>query len=200
VADRIEKKLVEPNDLLDNAVDIFSKVKKNISPYLIEDGLEIFNLTWLEDEGGRDAQFEKAVKIAKEILLREIKVWSDRIKGEKEVERFYAETADKRIIIMDRSYPWEEVLNKYPEPLYAVEYRKSNDQWGAAAVRDDISSFKCRQLFPKEWGGKRDEELAKISGVPDALYCQHALWLAVAKTKEGAIALAKKSIGIANKK
>jgi len=194
VADRIEKKLVKPNDLIDNAVDIYTKIKKDVNPYLIEDGLEVFNLTWLEEEKMRDKQFEKSVKIAKEILLREIKVWTDKIKGEKIVEKFYFDSSDKRIIVMDKNYPWEEVLNKYPEPLYAVEHKSTGDIWTVTTVRDDLASFKARLFFPKDWAGKRDEELAMITGVADAIYCQHALWLATAKTKEGAIKLAELSI------
>jgi uncharacterized UPF0160 family protein len=198
VADRIEKRLVKANDLIDNSVDIFSKTIKDVTPYLIEDGLEIFNLTWLEAESLRDEHFDLAVKMAKEILLREIKVWTDRVQGEKEVERFYRESVDKRIIILNGRYPWEEVVNKYPEPLFVVSFREDSGQWGVTTVRDDLASFKSRLFFPKNWGGKRDAELALITGVKDALYCHHNLWLAIAGSKEGAIKLAKLAIESVN--
>ena len=191
VALRIEKRLVEGDDLIDNAVDIFSKTRKDIIPYLVQDALEVFNPTWLEKDDIRDGQFKKAVVMAKEILEREVKVWTDIIKGEKEVEKIYQATLDKRIIILDGRYPWEEVVNKYPEPLFVISYRSDKDQWGVTSIRDDLASFKSRLFFPKEWGGRKDAEFAKITGVEDAVYCHHNLWLAIAKTKEGAIKLAK---------
>ena len=51
--------------------------------------------------------------------------------------------------------------------------------------------FEDRMKLPAAWAGLRDEELAKVTGVPDAVFCHRALFLAVAKSKEGALALAK---------
>ena len=48
--------------------------------------------------------------------------------------------------------------------------------------------------FPKSWSGKRGEELAEITGVKDAVFCHNDIFFAVAKSKEGAIELAKKAI------
>ena len=42
-----------------------------------------------------------------------------------------------------------------------------------------------------EWAGKKDEELQKITGVSDALFAHRKLFMAAAKSKEGALKLAK---------
>ena len=51
-----------------------------------------------------------------------------------------------------------------------------------------------RKDFPTFWGGLRDGELAKVSGIKDAVFCHTGLFLSVAKSKEGAIEMAKIAI------
>jgi len=45
--------------------------------------------------------------------------------------------------------------------------------------------------LPAEWAGLRDAELARVTGVADAVFCHRNRFMAVARTKEGAVALAK---------
>ena len=52
-------------------------------------------------------------------------------------------------------------------------------------------TFKNRKDLPKSWAGLVDEELQKISGVPDAMFCHRGLFVANAKSREGAIKLAQ---------
>ena len=61
-------------------------------------------------------------------------------------------------------------------------------------IRTKPGSFDSRKNLPEAWGGLRDEELARISGVPDATFCHKGLFLAIAKTKEGALKLAEKAL------
>jgi len=61
-------------------------------------------------------------------------------------------------------------------------------------MRNNPMRYENRKNFPEAWAGKRDGELARATGVPDALFCHTNRFLAVAKTKEGALALAKLAI------
>ncbi len=47
-------------------------------------------------------------------------------------------------------------------------------------------------------GGLRDEELQKITGVEDAVFCHKGLFLAVSKSKEGAVKLAELALSYKN--
>jgi len=58
-------------------------------------------------------------------------------------------------------------------------------------VQDNPKTFINRKNFPKPWAGLRDEELANVSGVRDAVFCHRGLFLAVAQSKEGAVKLAQ---------
>ena len=83
-------------------------------------------------------------------------------------------------------------MDGFPEPLFVIYPREVyKNYWAVKAVRNDPKTFINRKDFPKSWAGLRDEELQKISGVSDAIFCHRGLFLAVAKTKEGAIKLAQ---------
>ena len=92
---------------------------------------------------------------------------------------------------MDNNYPYEDVLSNFSEPLYVIYPRTSDNFWGVKAMKKDLRTFDNRKNFPENWGGLRDEELQKITGVEDAVFSHKGLFMVVAKTKEGAIKLAE---------
>jgi uncharacterized UPF0160 family protein len=126
-------------------------------------------------------------------LKREINKIKDHEAGKVFVQKTYLKTEDKRIIVLERDYPWGEVLSQCPEPLFAIYPQEHS--WHVKAVRDDMKSFKSRAEFPKKWAGKRGSELADISGVPGAIFCHNKRFMAVAESQAGAIELAKRALG-----
>src|SRR3989344_6842398 len=194
-ADLIDQKLVAPIDAHDNGIDLVEN-KNAISPYFIQQAFLAMRPTWREEDITDDEMFLKSVEIAKIILSREIIQAQDGVRAEEIVMSVYKNTQDKRIIILDKYYPFEYILQNFPEPLFVIcPSRTIKDKWSAKAVREDPKTFKNRKDFPKSWAELRDEELQKVSGVSDAIFCHRALFLAVAKSKEGAIALARKALG-----
>ena len=125
------------------------------------------------------------------VLKREIIQTEDALSAEEFVTSIYKNTKDKRIIVLDKIYPFQDTLNKFPEPLFVIYYKESSNHWMVKAIREDPKTFNKRKDFPKSWAGLRDEELQKITGVGDAVFCHRGLFLAVANSKEGAIKLAQ---------
>ncbi len=186
----IDKRLAAPIDAHDNGMDLVEK-KYDVSPYIIQDLFISMRPTWRESYVDVDQKFLECVAIAKKILLREIVCAKDFIIAEESVITIYKNTEDKRIIVLDKDYPYGEALSNFPEPCFVVYPKESDNTWGARTVRVDNKSFKSKKYFPTNWAGLRDEEFAKISGVEDAVFCHRALFLAVAKSREGAIKLAQ---------
>ena len=135
--------------------------------------------------------FIKSVEIAKEVLLREIVHIEDAIISEQKINSIYEKTVDKRILVLDEHFHDEDILVKFKETLFVVYPRVSDNLWGIRAVRESSKTFKNRKDFPKNWAGLRDEELQKVTSVAAAVFCHKGLFLAVAKSKEGAIKLAE---------
>lgn len=189
-ADRLDEKLVQAIDAADNGVSVYT-LKEDVAPYMIEDAFSSFRPTYDED-GDFDGPFLKMVDFAKEILVREIHKAKSKIKAEASVEAAFDAAPDKRLVVLDVSYPWGDVLGAHPEPLYVI-YPKSN-VWHVQCVAIKAHSFENRKSLPVEWAGKIDHEMAEASGVADATFCHNGRFLAVAKSKEGAIKLAEKAL------
>jgi uncharacterized UPF0160 family protein len=190
VAKKIDEDLVQAIDAQDNGVDLY-KIEGAVGPYLIQSMFNAFRPSWKEKEDF-DTPFLELVEFATKFLIRKIKKVKDALEAETFVKKAYEEANDKRLIVIDGSYPWSDVLMEYPEPLYVIWERMG--VWRVGCVGKEKKSFENRKPFPEAWAGLRDEELAKASGVPDAVFCHNGRFLAVAKSKEGALALADKAL------
>ena len=190
VAEIIDDRLVAPVDAFDNGFDLVEN-KYKISPYFIQHLFMAMLPALGEKNTDIDEMFLKSVLIAKEILLREIIHVKDAILSEQIITSIYQKTEDKRILVLTEHFNNEDILSKFNEPLFVIYPRTSDTLWGIRAVRENPKTFKNRKDFPKSWAGLRDEELQKVTGVPDAVFCHKGLFLAVAKSKEGAIKLAQ---------
>jgi uncharacterized UPF0160 family protein len=192
VSHQINKKLVQPIDANDNGMDIFT-LKGETAPYLIQDVFSLWRPSYKE-EAEYDVPFMEMVELAREMLLREIKKTQDAVEGESLVLDAYHAAIDKRIIVLDNSAPWGDILGLYAEPLYVVYQKADQMSWGVSCVRKDKHTYENRKSLPAEWAGLRDAELARVTGVPDAMFCHNARFLAVARSKEGALMLAQKAL------
>ena len=188
VAQRIEQKLVCSIDAGDNGVETYASVSDVLFPFTIQAAFGSFMPTWKHPAVTKD-QFLSAVKIAESILRREILQAKDFFEAEGHIQAIYEKTEDRRILVLDRMYPWEEITVKYPEPLFVVASRDGSN-WKAEGVLVG-KGFARRIYFPQAWAGLRDEELEEASGVPGAVFCHNGRFIATAKTKKAALALAK---------
>jgi uncharacterized UPF0160 family protein len=203
VAEIIDKRLAMPIDAFDNGFDLVEN-KYEITPYYIQHFFFAMRPTWKEEKSSankddalhdfaksKDEMFFETVKIAKKVLTREIIQTQDMLLAEELVISIYKNTKDKRIIVLDKNYPWEYIINNFSEPLFVIHYKEADNSWQVGAVKENPKTFVNRKNFPKLWAGLRDEELINVTGVQDAVFCHRGLFLAVAKTKEGAMKLAQ---------
>ncbi len=193
-ADTIEEKLVLAIDAADNGIDTYQKANKHFKPYLLEGALISFLPTWQEKNIDIDGAFMNAVALAQVLLKREVAKAKAFIDGEEEVEKAYHEASDKRIIMLDNTYSWRDVLTKYPEPLFVIMNDGKQTTWAVSAIRKDGVSFQSRKLFPESWAGKTGSAFAEASGVSDANFCHNGRFIAVANSKDGALKLASLAV------
>ncbi len=193
LADLIDERLVQPIDAPDNGVEIYTPTFPHVHPYQIQNIIFSFLPTWKEDTK-TDGIFNHLIQFVQPIIEREVKALSDIEEGKRFVEDAYRLAEDKRIIILEKGYPWQVVLNQYREPLFAVYPSEHDGTWHAKAVKDDFYQFKNRKDFPETWAGKRDGELAAITGVPEAIFCHNKRFIIAAKTKEAALKLVEMAV------
>lgn len=190
VAGKIDDFLVQTVDAVDNGVELSQEIIKGVHPYDIVNFFDAFNPDWPEKDQDEDVIFMQMVSIAKLLLEREIIKTKDKIKAREMVEKLYDTNPDKRLIIMDQGYSFQETLSKYPEPLFAV-FPRDEIIWLIHTIRDDANTFKSRKDLPKSWAGKRDKELEEATGVVGANFCHPGRFIAGAETKEAILKMAE---------
>jgi len=197
-ADIIDMKVAVPLDAMDNGVDICDTRFEDVYPYSFSAIVSAFTPTWQEDDVpgafDYDEMFNQVTDMARTILEREIVKARALVEGMPKVEEIYKQTEDKRIIVMENNYPYGRVLDTYVEPLFVVRSNVQDDTWSVRALRKDAMTYGNRKDLPEEWAGLRDEELVRVTGVEDAVFCHRARFMAVAKSKEGALKLAQMAV------
>ncbi len=194
-ADKVDERLVAQIDAIDTGDAEIKPLIADVYPYFLNDMAKTFGNTWLETDRDFTEGFMFLLPFARAIIKREVLHANAKIEAEKVVSKAYDEAQDKRIIIINANYPPIDSLQDKPEPLFVIcPDSRTKGNWAVLTVRKNKKEYGNRKDLPKEWAGLSDKKLADISGVPDATFCHLKLFLAVAKSKEGALALAKKAL------
>ncbi|MCC7436312.1 MYG1 family protein [Candidatus Nomurabacteria bacterium] len=189
----VDKELVSPIDSLDNGFDL-NPYNKNVPSATISFLIGIFTASWSEDfEKVNNNNFLKMLEWSKEILLREIFKTNETILAKEKVIEAYNKAEDKRIIILDKTYPAQEILRDFPEPLFIVRLLQDG-KWGIKTISKDPQGFINKKDLPAPWAGLDGEELQKVSGVKDAVFCHKNLFIGAAESKEGALEMARLAV------
>lgn len=193
VADKIEEKLCVPVDASDNAINIWEPGQFDLKPTEWDDILQSWRAEPVLGEDP-DEQFMLAVDVAREYLKRRIQRGKIKVKQKEMAAELYLETpaAERDILVSDVYVPRSEFI-QYPEVQMVVFPREADvkHSWVAVAVQINEYDYRTRVRFPESWAGKRDEELAKVSGIPDAIFCHKDRYMFIAKSKDSAIAAAR---------
>lgn len=186
----VDERLVQCVDGPDSGVGDIS-MANGYYPYGLQDIIGAERPTWQENIDIRQA-FDIAVGLAKEILTRAIVQTKSFLMAKEKIQERYDSAQDKKIIDIGIDYPgWYTFMVEHPEVLYVVYESEGGAGFTVRATRKDPLKFDTRKPFPKSWGGLRDEQLQELTGVPDAIFCHNNLFLVKAKSKEGALELAR---------
>jgi len=184
----VEEDIVMSVDAFDNGINLFTINFPGVAAYTLGDFFESFakDADSLEEA---DKAFFEALPIANGLIRREINAAKESVEEKKKVEKIYQESESKKFVVLPTHMHWKRAL--VPTEAKLVVYPRTDSNWGVQVVPNDLFSFSRKVLFPVSWAGLRDEDLEKASGVPGAFFCVRDRWLAGAKSKEGAIALAE---------
>ena len=150
-----------------------------------------FNARWDEDltEEEERERFDAAVEVARGILSREIASAASGRRAVQIVRDAIAAAVDPRIVILPDNVPWKQIVATESSDALFVIYPKRQG-FGVETVPAELGTFENRRDLPEAWGGLEDADLAKVTGVDDALFCHSKRFLTVAKSREGAERLA----------
>lgn len=203
VWERMDRSLVQAIDAVDNGQDLYTLTDFKARPIDISETLGWFNPVSLTDpETGElvetqaeefDAQFEKAVAVATQLLLRLRAKTRDAVAGKRYFVEAYSQTDDARYVVLDRFVPHGGIASKQPL-LQFVVFPNANGDWAIKTVQVDSASFESRVYLPAAWRGQEQAHLAELTGVPDVVFTHKAGFIGAAKSKEGALELLRQAL------
>jgi uncharacterized UPF0160 family protein len=195
VADRVDRSLVQAVDANDAGQAVVAPVLDGVRPMTVSGVIGGLNPTWEEELTPEQERrrFDEAVALAARVLEREIASAAAQQRAIALVSDAIARAEDPRVIVLDRDVPWKEVVvTTAPDALYAIYPKRQG--WGLEAVPRDVGSFENRRDLPAAWAGLDGPELARVTGVEDALFCHAKRFLAVARTRGGIETLAQQAL------
>ncbi len=183
--------LIEGIDAADNGI----RTTENIIPTMcISSIIGGYNPTW-DSPASVDEAFNDAVNFAFDILDNVVDQKVSTIKARTFVIEAYNSRVRPELLILDNSYPWERTLKEIDinrEVLFVI-YPKEEGYY-IQTVREYGQERKDRKSLPEEWAGKREEELSKITGLKDAIFCHSGRFIAKAGSLESILKMAEIAI------
>lgn len=136
VYEKVDKELIQDLDLSDNTG----------SYNALAFAISVFNP---EDVTNNDKEFMEALEFAQKILEKLIEKIKRNENDLKEVKLALEEAADKRVVILDKSLYYKDILVD-SEALYVV-YPSNRGGFAAQGVPKTLDTVELKKPFPEEW-------------------------------------------------
>lgn len=105
------------------------------------------------------------------------------------------------IIALSQAVPWKEHLfqlekdmNVSPSIKYTIF--EADNAYRVQCMPVALGSFVCRMFLPAAWGGLRADALVEACGIEGAIFVHSVRFIGGHKTKDGAVAMARKALEI----
>jgi uncharacterized UPF0160 family protein len=191
VVKRVDEMLVQSVDAADCGFALQGKPNvEGVRSMSVSAMVSLLNPTW-EEVPDFDRAFTKAVETAEMILRRAIQSARASEHAATGVAKAIS-ASEGAVVVLDKFLPWQETV--FPEQYLYVTFPSEAGTWMVQAIPPTPGSFDKRKPLPASWGGLRDNELAELTGVEDAVFCHIGLFICGAKTREGALALARLAV------
>jgi uncharacterized UPF0160 family protein len=96
---------------------------------------------------------------------------------------------NRAVIFLDDYYVWKPAYfenDGINHPTDFVLFPGDNN-WRIVAIPPELGSYDNKRPLPLEWAGLTDESLTAVVGVPGASFCHKNRFIAVFKTRQGAL-------------
>lgn len=143
------------------------------------------------EAGADDAAFQRALAIARAFVEASVEKKAAKLRAETLVLEAIAATGDGRVLELPLGMPFRPAIVKAgADHLLFVVHPRDKD-WCVTGIRKAEDGFELRADLPATWAGLTDGDLEKASGVEGAAFCHNGRFIAAAKTRQAALALAQ---------
>jgi uncharacterized UPF0160 family protein len=183
---------VLPIDLTDNGSLSPSGPLAGLTlPTLLETLKPVFDET---DANADDRRFQDAVAIARSFVEAKVAQSAAKLRAETLVLQAIERTGQGRVLELPMGMPFRPAIVKAgADHLLFVVHPRERD-WCVTGIRRGDEGFALRADLPAAWAGLTNHELEAVCGVEGATFCHNGRFVAAAKTREAALAMAELAV------
>jgi uncharacterized UPF0160 family protein len=160
-----------------------------------------FNPTWIDEQNSENMaaadalrleQFHRAMEFIADILVNAVKYRVGGLLALQQVRQSELLENGKVLFLKNSALPWSTVVrNEMPNVLFVISHNIAEERYMLHTVPAAADTFEARKDLPAAWSGLQGAELAAVTGVEDAGFCHNKLFIASAKSFDGALAMAR---------
>ncbi|WP_420406872.1 MYG1 family protein [Hoeflea sp.] len=190
VHEDFDSSFVLPVDLMDNGA-MSSTVAGPLAPLTLPVMLETLKPAFdNSDPGAETAAFHSALAIARSFLEANIAGHAAELRAEEIVKDAIAKSGESPVLELPMGMPFRSaVVSAGADHLLFVVHPRGKD-WCLTGIRRFEEGFELRADLPAAWAGLTDADLERASGVEGATFCHKGRFIAAARTREAALAMA----------
>jgi uncharacterized UPF0160 family protein len=185
---------VLPIDLVDNGAlspSVAGLLGGLTLPALLETLKPVFDET---DPEADDRAFHNALAIARAFVEARIAKSAAKLRAEGLVHKAIVDAGEGRILELPMGMPFRPAVVKAgADHLLFVVHPRDKD-WCLTTIRRADEGFEVRADLPAAWAGLTNGDLEAACGVTGASFCHNGRFVAAAKTREAALAMAELAV------
>lgn len=185
---------VLPVDLVDNGAlspSVAGPLAGLTLPALLETLKPVFDEA---DPEAEDRGFHAALAIARSFVEARIAQIGAKLRAEALVHQAIVDTGEGRVLELPMGMPFRPAIVKAgADHLLFVVHPRDKD-WCLTGIRRADEGFELRADLPAAWAGLTDRDLEAACGVDGASFCHNGRFIAAAKTREAALAMAELAV------
>ncbi len=189
-----DRSFVLPVDLVDNGAlspSIAGPLAGLTLPALLETLKPVFDET---DPEADERAFHAALAIARSFVEASVGRSAAKLRAEAVVHQAIVATGEGRVLELPMGMPFRPAIVKAgADHLLFVVHPRDKD-WTLTGIRRADEGFELRADLPAAWAGLTNEALEAACGVAGATFCHNGRFIAAARTREAALAMAELAI------
>lgn len=142
------------------------------------------------DPMAEERGFQQGLTIARAFIEAQVAQSAAKLRAEAVVRQAIAAVGSGRVLELPLGMPFRAAISQAgADHLWFVVHPRKDD-WCLTGIRRTEAEFALRADLPAHWAGLTDAALEAACGVPGASFCHNARFIATARTREAALAMA----------
>ncbi len=138
--------------------------------------------------------FHTARQIAQSFVEARIARSAAKLRAEDIVRQAIHRAGSSRILELPMGMPFRPTVIKDGADHLLFVVNPRGDDWSLGGIRRADHGFALRADLPLAWAGLSDAALEKVTGVPGAGFCHNGRFIAVARTREAILEMARLAV------